>query len=86
MIKFQIEPEAKILLKGFNSDVDSYSAFFDNQKLGQTELQEFLKEKEITDVYVGGLATDYCVGEPRFCCHHKSFCAVLFEGNLDQFS
>ena len=79
MIKLQIKPEAKILLKGFNSDVDSYSAFFDNQKHGQTELQEFLKEKEITDVYVGGLATDYCVGEPRFCYHDKPCCAFLFE-------
>jgi len=47
--------------KGTEIDIDSYSAFFDNEHLKRTELFDFLKEKGIKDVYFAGLATDYCV-------------------------
>lgn len=49
-----------ILRKGFKKDIDSYSAFNDNAKK-TTGLAEYLKAQDITDVYVLGLATDYCV-------------------------
>ncbi len=48
--------------KGTNPDIDSYSAFWDNMKLSKTSLDDQLKERGITDVYVAGLATDVCVG------------------------
>lgn len=41
--------------------VDSYSGFFDNSKESKTELDSVLKQHSITQVYVAGLATDYCV-------------------------
>lgn len=44
-------------------DIDSYSAFFDNMKLSHTALQEELQKRNVTDVYVCGLAYDICVGE-----------------------
>lgn len=47
--------------KGTNSEIDSYSAFYDNGKLKQTELDSYLKRNEITTIYVAGLTTDYCV-------------------------
>ncbi|CAF0805183.1 unnamed protein product [Adineta steineri] len=47
--------------KGTKPDVDSYSAFWDNSKLGETQLNQFLKEKGVTQVFVVGLATDWCV-------------------------
>lgn len=47
--------------KGVNSEIDSYSAFWDNGKMSETTLNAFLKEKEVTDVYVCGLAYDVCV-------------------------
>ena len=59
-------PDSEVILKGSNPNFDSYSAFFDNQRLGQTKLQAKLEKLNITDVYVGGLATDYCVGEFHF--------------------
>lgn len=46
--------------KGQQMDVDSYSAFFDNQK-GQTELDGLLRRLGIKKLVVCGLATDYCV-------------------------
>ena len=51
--------------KGTNPEIDSYSAFWDNMKLSKTSLDQQLKERSVTDVYVVGLATDVCVGERR---------------------
>ncbi|MBD8490766.1 bifunctional nicotinamidase/pyrazinamidase [Echinicola sp. CAU 1574] len=51
----------KVFRKGLNPLVDSYSGFFDNKKKEDTGLTAFLHENGITDVYVTGLAADYCV-------------------------
>ncbi|MCH6198978.1 bifunctional nicotinamidase/pyrazinamidase [Aquiflexum sp. LQ15W] len=50
-----------VFKKGTNPNVDSYSGFFDNNRMGDTGLSAFLKEKGIEEVFVCGLATDYCV-------------------------
>ena len=52
---------AKIVQKGTHAEVDSYSGFFDNGRRQQTELDDYLKSKAVTEVYIMGLATDYCV-------------------------
>lgn len=54
-------PPDIIIYKGQDPSVDSYSAFFDNGRLHQTELDSILKQEKITKLFVGGLATDYCV-------------------------
>jgi nicotinamidase/pyrazinamidase len=41
--------------------IDSYSGFFDNGHRKGTGLNKWLKTHGVTDVYVCGLATDYCV-------------------------
>jgi nicotinamidase/pyrazinamidase len=51
----------KIIRKGTHQDVDSYSGFFDNGRRQQTELDDYLKSKEVNEVFIMGLATDYCV-------------------------
>ena len=48
--------------KGTNPEIDSYSAFWDNMKLSKTSLDDQLRGRSVTDVYVVGLATDVCVG------------------------
>lgn len=48
--------------KGAKSDIDSYSAFFDNCKLNETTLNADLRKHGVTDLYVCGLAADVCVG------------------------
>ena len=50
-----------IIKKGMNPEIDSYSAFFDNQKLIDTGLSNYLKSKDIETVEIVGLALDYCV-------------------------
>lgn len=51
----------KIIYKGTNPDIDSYSAFFDNHHQNQTELNSYLIENQIDKIYICGLAYDYCV-------------------------
>ena len=50
-----------ILRKGCNPKIDSYSAFFDNDKNTTTGLDGYLVKKEIQRLYLCGLAFDYCV-------------------------
>ena len=50
-----------VFRKGMDVEVDSYSGFFDNGRRNTTGLTGFLKEKLITEVYVCGLAGDFCV-------------------------
>ncbi len=50
-----------ILRKGCNPKIDSYSAFFENDKNTTTGLEGYLKKKEIKKLYLCGLAFDYCV-------------------------
>jgi len=47
--------------KGTCPDIDSYSGFFDNGHRHATGLHDYLREQEATQLYVLGLATDYCV-------------------------
>lgn len=51
----------KIIQKGTDPNIDSYSAFFDNARKKATGLESFLKSMNVSMIYVIGLATDYCV-------------------------
>ena len=51
----------RIFRKGTDRAIDSYSGFFDNGRRRSTGLGDFLLERGVTDVYILGLATDYCV-------------------------
>lgn len=55
------EKIGKLIFKGTDSGFDSYSAFFDNGHEKSTGLDAYLKKHGITDLYIAGLATDYCV-------------------------
>lgn len=50
-----------VVFKGTDDNIDSYSGFFDNGKLKNTNLLELLQEKNVDELYILGLATDYCV-------------------------
>jgi len=56
-------PQAELILrKGFRREIDSYSAFFENDRTTPTGLGGFLRERRLTRVFLAGLAYDYCVG------------------------
>jgi nicotinamidase/pyrazinamidase len=50
-----------VVRKGFRPAVDSYSAFFENDRTTPTGLAGYLRERGFTRVFFAGLATDYCV-------------------------
>lgn len=57
----RLDEVEKVFQKGIDPEIDSYSGFFDNGHRRSTGLNEYLKEKEITTVYIAGLTTEYCV-------------------------
>lgn len=69
----------RIFQKGANPEVDSYSGFFDNDHKSSTGLGEYLKEIGVTDVYLMGLATDYCVKFSALDCAGLGFKTHLIE-------
>lgn len=52
---------AKIIHKGMDPNIDSYSGFFDNGHRRSTGLEDYLRSRGVDAIYVMGLATDYCV-------------------------
>lgn len=50
-----------IIRKGFRPEIDSYSAFFENDRTTPTGLSGYLRERGIDTLYVAGLALDFCV-------------------------
>jgi nicotinamidase/pyrazinamidase len=56
-----IRPVVLILRKGWHKDMDSYSAFFENDRVTATGLENYLKGHGVRSVYLTGLAQDICV-------------------------
>jgi nicotinamidase/pyrazinamidase len=52
---------AAVIQKGTDKGIDSYSGFFDNGHRKATGLHDLLQEKGVEEVYIMGLAQDYCV-------------------------
>jgi len=72
-------PTDIVVEKGNNKDVDSYSGFFDNDHATKTALEAKLKEKGITDLYVTGIAYDYCVGSSAIDAASVGFKTTVIE-------
>ena len=51
----------RVFKKGTDKRIDSYSGFFDNGHKKATGLGDYLKKKGVDEVYLVGLATDYCI-------------------------
>ncbi|MEM9490758.1 MAG: bifunctional nicotinamidase/pyrazinamidase [Myxococcota bacterium] len=59
--ELDMERVAQVFQKGTNPDIDSYSGFYDNDHRQSTGLTDYLRQQGVEDIYVMGLATDYCV-------------------------
>lgn len=69
----------KVIFKGTDPGIDSYSGFFDNGHRKATGLGEYLKTNGVTDVFVCGLATDYCVKATAIDAVQLGFKTYLIE-------
>jgi len=63
----------KVIHKGIDKNIDSYSAFFDNAHQRSTGLADYLRSEQIEAVYMLGLATDYCVKYSVLDAAHLKF-------------
>lgn len=70
---------ACIFPKGTEREIDSYSGFFDNGHKRATGLGDFLKEQSAAEIYVAGLATDYCVKFTALDARQLGFDTFLIE-------
>ncbi len=66
-----------ILRKGFRREIDSYSAFFENDRTTPTGLAGYLRERGLTRVFLAGLAYDYCVGYSALDARRLGLPAVI---------
>jgi nicotinamidase/pyrazinamidase len=66
-----------ILRKGFRSNIDSYSAFLENDHATPTGLAGYLRERNLTRVFFAGLAYDFCVGYSALDARQLGLPAVI---------
>jgi nicotinamidase/pyrazinamidase len=60
-VQLRTERFSKVFRKGIDPEIDSYSGFFDNGRKRSTGLVEYLRDQEVSALFICGLATDYCV-------------------------
>jgi nicotinamidase/pyrazinamidase len=71
-------PQAELILrKGFRPHIDSYSAFFENDRTTATGLAGYLRERNLIRVFLAGLAYDFCVGYSALDARRLGFEAIV---------
>jgi nicotinamidase/pyrazinamidase len=73
-------PKAELVLrKGYHREIDSYSAFFENDRKTNTGLAGYLRERGFTRVFLAGLAFDFCVRYSAEDARKVGFDVVVIE-------
>jgi nicotinamidase/pyrazinamidase len=77
----QLETERAelVIRKGFRTEIDSYSAFYENDRRTPTGLAGYLRERGLRRIFLAGLATDYCVYYSALDARRLGFDTVLVE-------
>jgi nicotinamidase/pyrazinamidase len=68
-----------ILRKGYHREIDSYSAFFENDRQTPTGLAGYLRERGLTRLFIAGLATDFCVAYSSLDARRLGFEVTVLE-------
>ena len=74
-----LRPVELVVRKGFRREIDSYSAFFENDRRTPTGLAGYLRERGFARVFLAGLATDYCVHYSALDARREGFDVVVVE-------
>jgi nicotinamidase/pyrazinamidase len=77
--ELQIPHAELVLRKGYHRDIDSYSAFYENDRATHTGLAGYLRERGLRRVFVAGLAFDFCVRYSTEDAHREGFEVVVIE-------
>ena len=75
----QIAHAELVLRKGYHRDIDSYSAFYENDRKTRTGLAGYLRERGFTRVFLAGLAFDFCVRYSSEDARRAGFDVMVFE-------
>jgi nicotinamidase/pyrazinamidase len=70
---------ARVFRKGEDPHIDSYSGFFDNGHRRATGLGDYLRKQDVRNIYLAGLATDYCVKFTALDARQLGFNVYLIE-------
>ncbi len=68
-----------IVRKGFRRDIDSYSAFFENDRTTPTGLAGYLRERGLKRLFLTGLATDFCIAFSALDARKEGFEVLVIE-------
>jgi nicotinamidase/pyrazinamidase len=68
-----------VLRKGYHREIDSYSAFYENDRTTPTGLAGYLRERGLRRVFLAGLAFDFCVRYSAEDAHREGFSVVVVE-------
>ena len=74
------DPADLIIRKGFRPAIDSYSAFFENDRTTPTGLEGYLRNRDVAEVTLVGLATDYCVAYSALDAARLGFAVTVLLG------
>jgi nicotinamidase/pyrazinamidase len=75
-----VAPHAELIVrKGFRREIDSYSAFYENDHTTPTGLTGYLAERGFTRVFLAGLAFDFCVRFSAEDAHRGGFAVTVIE-------
>jgi nicotinamidase/pyrazinamidase len=77
--KLETQRAELVIRKGFRSAIDSYSAFYENDRRTPTGLAGYLRERGIKRIFLAGLATDFCVYYSAVDARKLGFDTVLIE-------
>jgi nicotinamidase/pyrazinamidase len=75
----QIPHAALVIRKGFRCAIDSYSAFYENDRATPTGLAGYLRERFLRRVFLAGLAFDFCVRYSAEDAHREGLEALVIE-------
>ena len=70
---------ALVLRKGFHRTIDSYSAFYENDRATKTGLAGYLRERGFERIFIAGLALDFCVRYSAEDARHAGFAVIVIE-------
>jgi nicotinamidase/pyrazinamidase len=68
-----------ILRKGFRKEIDSYSAFYENDRATKTGLNGYLRDRGLKRLFMCGLATDFCVAWSALDGRREGFPIIVVE-------
>lgn len=77
--QLDIEHCELVIRKGYHREIDSYSAFFENDRETPTGLAGYLRERGLSQLFIVGLATDFCVAYSALDARRLGFDVTVIE-------